>query len=325
MPPGGAVSWHASPPLAGSSQSARFPAAPSAPAAPGWPVAGRAAGWPAAAAGLARAGLGRADRAVRRGRPRGQEQQRAVRQERRVVLTLGRPGQPSGRPTLGWPGRDPPDAGLERAPIRTQRRHAGRQPAAVGRQPQPSQPRQRHVVVQGMERGQQAFFASGCPESPYARGGPQPVVITAALAARHAYLIASVPLPARAAARGGYRTRHQDSGPPAIWRLIPVSFFGCRPVAGGPAKQNRNIHCKMSSERCSGASHCKRDWTVGRVTMGSQPSPRRGPAGLGTSPQLWSGQPAMGAQPTCGTVVGQAVTGPGPAAVVRVLSEERHV
>ena len=60
MPPGGAVSWHASPPSAGSSHSARFPAAASAWAAPGWslpgwPVTGELAppGWPSGGAGRA--------------------------------------------------------------------------------------------------------------------------------------------------------------------------------------------------------------------------------------------------------------------------------
>ncbi len=66
MPPGGPVSWHASPPPAGSSQSARFPAVPSARAAPGSLVAGwPLPGWPLAGApppGGPSGGAGRADR-----------------------------------------------------------------------------------------------------------------------------------------------------------------------------------------------------------------------------------------------------------------------
>ena len=82
--------------------------------------------------------------------PLGDEQQRAVGQEPRAALAVGRPGEPGGRAA----GRvNPPDAGDVLLLVRAERLDRRRQPAAVGRQPQTGHPRDGHVVVQVMERG----------------------------------------------------------------------------------------------------------------------------------------------------------------------------
>ena len=84
----------------------------------------------------------------------GQEQHPAVRQEGGTVLALSRPGQPGrGRGEAAGPGVDPPDAGLERPPVRGEGGHGHGQPAAVRGQPQAGEPGQGQIVVQIVEWG----------------------------------------------------------------------------------------------------------------------------------------------------------------------------
>ena len=138
---GPASTGTASPPPAGSSH-----AAGCSPPAP--------AGCPGAA-GLVRPVSGSGSGADRAHRlpagPLRDKEQGPVRQEARIAFAVRRPGQAARGVRAPRSGRDRPDAGDVRLQVRGQRLDRRGQPAAVGRQPQRRDPRDRHVTREIVE------------------------------------------------------------------------------------------------------------------------------------------------------------------------------